>query len=218
MAQKRIIGFLLITIAALCSASCSSPQTSPSSKLSPSVTTTPSPSDTFDSEIRLAKNEVEEEFLQAALASCELTKTKSLGLYDSDGTGSHVTYFRPANTADLLLPENQITEDSTGATLPNVYYNYLPSLFDPCELERQAGLVSDPNPVLLEHKVVKIDPLCFAWSQHQGGANLETMYYYVTNGLITRYSRQAGSAIMTEVSYEEFTGDRAQYFVTAYGY
>jgi hypothetical protein len=218
MAHQRKLSLLVITIAALGLASCSSPTASPSTSPSPSVTPTSSPTDTSASGIRLAKNDLETEFLQVALASCELTKTKSLGLYSSDENGSTMTYFRPVESANLLFPENQISEDANGEAIDDIYNNYLPALFDPCLLEKQAALSDDPNAELLEHTVEKIGTNTYAWSQHHGGANLDTMYYDVTDGLITRYSKVNGSAIMTEVSYTDFSGDLANYFVTAYGY
>jgi hypothetical protein len=218
MAHQRKLSLLVITIAALSLASCSSPTASPSTSPSPSVTPTSSPTDTYQSEILLANNDLEEEFLQVALASCELTKTKSLGLYSSDENGSTMTYFRPVDSENLLFPENQISEGSKGDAIDDIYNNYLPALFDPCLLENQAALADDPNAELLEHTVEKIGTSTYAWSQHHGGANLDTMYYDATDGLITRYSEVKGSAIMTEVSYSDFSGDLANYFVTAYGY
>jgi hypothetical protein len=182
------------------------------------VTPTVTPTDTFESEILLANSAIEEEFLSAALDSCELTKTQSLSLYSSEGDTSNVTYFRPVETENLLFPENQISEGSTGEEIPDIYNNNLPSLFDPCLLEEQAALAEDPNAELLEHTVEKISANRYAWSQHQGGANLETMYYDVTDGLITGYSKENGSAVMTEVAYTEFSGDLADYFMQAYGF
>jgi hypothetical protein len=129
-----------------------------------------------------------------------------------------VTYFRPVERANLLFPENQISENSTGDDTPDIYNNYLPPLFEPCLLEEQAAMADDLNAELLEHTIEKLGPYRYAWSQHQGGANLETMYYDVTDGLITRYSKEDQSGIMTEVSYTEFSGDIANYFVEAYGY
>jgi hypothetical protein len=218
MAHQRTLSLLVLAIAALGLASCSSPTASPSTSPSPSVTPTSSPTDTYQSEILLANNDLEEEFLHFALASCELTKTKSLGLYSSDENGSTMTYFRPVDSENLLFPENQISEGSNGDAIDDIYNNYLPSLFDPCLLENQAALADDPNAELLEHTVEKIGTNTYVWSQHHGGANLDKMYYDVTDGLITRYSKVNGSAIMTEVSYTDFSGDLANYFVTAYGY
>ena len=224
MAHRRKISLLVLAIAALSLSSCSSSTPTPSTSPTPSVTPTASPTDTFDSEILLANNELEEEFLQAALDSCELTKTKSLivmsseGILTSSGETSHVTYFRPAEREDLLLPENQVSENSNGDIIPGVYNNNLPGLFDLCLLEEQAALVDDPNAEVLEHTLEKINPYLYAWSQHQGGANLETMYYEVKDGLITMYSTDAGFVNMTELAYTEFTGDIASFFVTAHGY
>ena len=218
MAHRRKINSLVLTLAAMSLASCSSTTAAPSTSPSPSVTPTVTPTDTYVSEFRLANNEIEEEFLRAALDSCELTKTQSLVLHSSEADTSNVTYFRPVERANLLFPENQITDRGTGTSMPDVYNNYLPPLFDPCLLEEQAALGADPKAELLEHTVEKIGPYRYAWSQHQGGANLETMYYDVTDGLITRYSKGDGSAIMTEVSYKEFSGDIANYFARAYDY
>lgn len=218
MARLRKLTLLALTFTAMGLASCSSPTAAPSTSPSPSVTPTATPTDTYQSEILLANNAIEEEFLRAALDSCELTKTQSLVLSSSEADTSNVTYFRPVERANLLFPENQISENSTGDDTPDIYNNYLPPLFDPCLLEEQAALADDPNAELLEHTVEKLGPYRYAWSQHQGGANLETMYYDVTDGLITRYSKVEGSAIMTEVSYAEFSGDLQNYFVEAYGY
>lgn len=216
MVHRRNISFVVLLLGALSLASCSTPTATPSNSPSPSVTPTETPTDNYESEILLANNELEEEFLEIALNSCELTKTKSLHLFYSDGTTSTVTYFRPSE--EPLLPENQISENSLGDTIPGIYNNYHPALFHPCLLEEQAVLADDLSAEVLEHTVEKISPYRYAWSQHQGGANLETTYYDVTDGLITRYSKEDGSAIMTEVSYEEFSGDVANYFIEAYGY
>ena len=218
MAHRRRISLFVLTIAALSLSSCSSPTATPSTSPPPLVTPTVTPTDTFESEILLANSAIEEEFLSAALDSCELTKTQSLSLYSSEGDTSNVTYFRPVETENLLFPENQISEGSTGEEIPDIYNNNLPALFDPCLLEEQAALAEDPNAELLEHSVEKISANRYAWSQHQGGANLETMYYDVTDGLITGYSKENGSAVMTEVAYTEFSGDVADYFMQAYGF
>ncbi len=44
------------------------------------------------------------------------------------------------------------------------------------------------------------------------------MYYDVTDGLITGYSKENGSAVKTEVAYTEFSGDLADLFKQAYGF
>ena len=216
MAHQRKLSLLFITIAALGLASCSSPTASPSTSPSPSVTPTSS-TDTSANGIRLAKNDLETEFLKAALASCELTKTKSLGLYSAEGESATMTYFRPVESENLLYPENQISETGDGKAIDDIYNNYLPALFDPCLLENQAALADDPNAALLEHTVEKIGTNTYAWSQHQGGASLETMYYEVTDGLTTSYSKVKESKDKTTVSYTDFSGDLANRFVAAYG-
>jgi len=216
MSRRSKLSLVVLLLGSLSLASCATPTATPSDSPSPTATPTVAPTDSYESEILLANNELEEEFLQIALNSCELTKTKSLHLYYSDGNTSTITYFRPSE--NLLLTENQISENSSGDSIPGIYLNELPTLFDPCLLEEQAALAGDLNAELLEHTVEKISTFRYAWSQHQGGANLETVYYDVTDGVISQYSKEADSAIKTEVSYEEFSGDLADYFVVAYGY
>ncbi len=164
MTHRRRISLFVLTIAALSLSSCSSPSATPSTSPSPSVTPTATPTDTFESEILLANSAIEEEFLSAALDSCELTKTQSLSLYSSEGDTSNVTYFRPVETENLLFPENQISEGGTGEEIPDIYNNNLPALFDPCLLEEQAALAENPNAELLEHSVEKISANRYAWS------------------------------------------------------
>ena len=216
MAYRSKVSLVVLLLGSVSLASCSTPSATPSNSPSPSVAPTVEPTDSYESEILLANNELEEEFLQIALASCELTKTKSLQVYDLHGDGTTITYFRPSD--NLLLAENQVSENHMGELLPTTYVNNLPMLFYPCLLEEQAALVEDPNAELLEHTVEKLSPNRYAWSQHQGGANLETIYFDVSDGLISTYSKELNSAIKTEVSYEEFGGDLAQYFINAYGY
>jgi len=221
MGHRRRTSLLVLTIAALSLSSCSSSTPTPSTSPSPSVTPTATPTDTFDSEILLANNEIEEEFLRAALDSCELAKTQSLVLWsyeESDGQLTNSTYFRPVESSEqLLFPENQISEGSAGEDIPDLYNNYLPPLFDPCLLEQQAALADDLNAELFEHTVEQIGPYEYAWSQHQGGANLEKMYYTVTDGIISRYSKDNEWPIGTEVMFMEFSGDLENKFIAAYG-
>ena len=205
---------LVLILGSLSFAGCSTPAAT--TLESPSPTPKASNNDTFQSEIFLANSELEEEFLQIALASCELTKTQSLHLYDSQGVTSISTYFRPSE--NLLDPENQLSENSVGDFIPGIYNNYLPAFFDPCLLEEQAVLAENPDAELLEHSVEKIGTFRYVWSQHQGGANLESMYYDVRDGFISQYSKEENSAIKTEVSYTEFSGDTANFFIEAYGY
>ncbi|NDC19533.1 MAG: hypothetical protein EBZ87_04620 [Microbacteriaceae bacterium] len=221
MAHRRSISLLVLTIAALSLSSCASPAATPSTSPEPTVTPTATPTDTFDSEILLANNEIEEEFLRAALDSCELAKTQSLVLWsyeESDGQLTNSTYFRPVESSEqLLFPENQISEGSAGEDIPDLYNNYLPPLFDSCLLEQQAALADDLNAELFEHTVEQIGPYEYAWSQHQGGANLEKMYYTVTDGIISRYSKDNEWPIGTEVMFMEFSGDLENKFIAAYG-
>lgn len=214
MAYRKKFALLALTLAALSLAGCSTP--TPDPLASPSSTPSVSQVDAYQSDILLANNELEEEFLEIALASCELTTTKSLNLYDLQGNTSTTTYFRPSD--NLLDPENQLSENSLGDFIPGIYTENLPALFLPCLLEKQAALAQDPNAVLLEHTVEKIGPFNYVWSQHHGGASLESTYYDVTDGLISQYSAEQGSAIKTEVAYTDFSGDVADFFVGAYGY
>ena len=214
MADRKRLTLVALTLAALSLAGCSTP--TPDPLTSPSSTPSATQVDAYQSDILLANNELEEEFLEIALASCELTKTKSLSLYDLQGNTSTTTYFRPSD--NLLDPENQLSENALGDFIPGIYTENLPALFYPCLLEAQAASAADLNAELFEHTVEKIGPFNYVWSQHQGGANLETLYFDVMDGLISQYSKEQGSAIKTEVAYTDFSGDVADFFVGTYGY
>lgn len=214
MTYRKTLTLLVLTFSALSLAGCGTSNPTPTA--SPSPTPAASQADTYESDILLANNELEEEFLEIALASCELTTTKSLNLYDSQGNTSTTTYFRPSD--NLLDPENQLSENALGDFIPGIYTENLPGLFYPCLLEAQAASATDLNAELFEHSVEKIGPFNYVWSQHQGGANLESMYFDVMDGLISQYSKEQGSAIKTEVAYTDFSGDIADFFIGAYGY
>ncbi len=211
MARHRYIGLVIFSLLTLGMSGCASATGTPVATETPTET----PTDMYQSEILLANNELEEEFLQIALASCAQTQTKSLIVVDSGASASEATYFRPGE--DLLNPENSFTDGPLGDRIANRYTEFLPRLFDPCLLEQQAAYADDPNAPLLEHSVVKVSPFRYVWSQHHGGANLESLNYDVTDGLISQYSTD-DNQIFTEVGYTEFEGDVANFFIEYYGY
>ncbi|MEI7419667.1 MAG: hypothetical protein WCK24_02270, partial [Actinomycetes bacterium] len=159
----------------------------------------------YGSKILLAKDDLELEFLTIALASCKKAQTDGLIITDSENT----TYFRPTEKDEFTdWAFDQVTVDKGKAT-PGKFYNYLPSFFDPCDLEIQAHR-AEPDAPVLEHKVDKMADNSYAWSQHHGGYSLEETVYQITDGLITRYGRYNNLSVI--VSYGPLSAEQLAFF------
>ena len=161
----------------------------------------------YSKKIVLAKNALELEFLTIALNSCR--KAQEVGF--SITSGDSVSYFRPA--AEGIFPNWPFDEVSlkNGVVEPDIYSNYFPSLFYPCDLELAARHWSNKlDDVGLEHKVDKYADNSYSWSQHQGGYNLEEIVYQVTDGLINRYGKY--NKMDAVVGYGPFTPEQLALF------
>ena len=206
------VGTLLLLSALLVTGCSNSPSNQQSGK-------TPEPSSTetedqkplyplgldYGSKILLAKDDLELEFLTIAIASCKKAQTDGLIITDSENT----TYFRPkANDENTDWPFDQVTVDKGKAT-EGKFNNYLPSFFDPCDLEIQAHRAEAEAPVL-EHKVERCADNSYSWSQHHGGYHMDETVYQVSNGLIVRYGPY--NNLDTVVSYGPFTPEQSAYF------
>lgn len=158
----------------------------------------------YDAEILLVKNELELEFLTIALNSCK--KAQDDGLVVDSPQGQSL--FRSAergNFPEWPFEQVSIRDGKTGYGSNVIYFNYPPSLFDPCSLERQARF---PNveAVGIEHKVTKLADNFYGWFQHQGGASLEKTVYQVKDGLIAAYG--ADEKVDTKVTYGPLTAEQ----------
>jgi hypothetical protein len=159
----------------------------------------------YGSKILLAKDDLELEFLTIALASCKKAQTDGLIITDNENT----TYFRPTEKSESTdWPFDQVTVEK-GKASSGKFYNYLPSFFDPCDLEIQAHR-AEPDAPVLEHKVDKMADNSYAWLQHHGGNSLEETVYQVTDGLITRYGRYNNLSVL--VSYGPLNAEQLAFF------
>ena len=209
------IQLVVVALATLLLSSCSSGSTtdqgikteSPKASPSTSETTSKKPATfiDYDADIVLAKDQIELEFLRIALASCKKAQEDGFIVKDYDGD---VSYFLPA--AEGLWPYwpfDEVTV-SDGQIAFAKYFNYPPSLFDPCDLEREARH-RQAEDVGIEHKLVRIDENTYAWSQHQGGYSLEKTTYQIKNGLISGYFAEDWSA---GISYGPLTSKQLELF------
>ena len=158
----------------------------------------------YDAEILLAKNELEHEFLTIALNSCKKAQDDGFVVDSTQGQ----SLFRSAERG--IFPEwpfeqVSIRDGKTGYGSNVIYYNYPPSLFDPCSLERQARF-ANVEPVGIEHKVTKLASNSYAWFQHHGGASLEKTVYQVKDGLISAYGPD--DKVATTVTYGPLTAEQ----------
>jgi len=208
------VGTLLL-VGALLVSGCSSGAKKDEASSSPDPSSSPTETETqkplfppgldYESKILLAKDDLELEFLTIALASCKKAQTDGLIITDSENT----TYFRPTEKDEFTdWPFDQVTVEK-GKASAGKFYNYLPSFFDPCDLEIEAHR-AEPDAPVLEHKVDKMADNSYAWLQHHGGASLEENVYQITNGIITRYGRY--NNMDTVVSYGPLSAEQQAFF------
>jgi len=186
------------------------PSDTPEESESPQ-TTSPKGLD-YTQPIKLAKNDLELEFLNIAFDSCEKAQRDGLIVTSSKDK----TYFRPIESDDFpnwpYWPFEQVTV-TDGKVGAGIYVNYLPSFFEPCDLEIQARLV-EPDAAVLEHEVDRWANNSYGWKQHHGGQALDETVYQVTDGLITRYGRY--NNLDTVISYGPFTAEEQALFDEVY--
>ena len=209
---KFVAGIILLPL--LASACSSNSLSEPKDSQSPSTSVSESPQPklspmfglNYSGEILLAKNDLEREFLTFALNSCKKAQTDGFIITDSEGT----SYFRPSldvSAQDWPFEEVSVVDGKVGE---GIYYNELPALLAPCDLEIQAQREEADAP-LLEHKVRSEGNGKYTWSQHNGGYSLEPMTYLVVNDLITSYGREV-SADQVKVAYGPLTDDQQTLF------
>ena len=156
----------------------------------------------------LVKNDLETEFLNIAINSCNKALEDGFVIKNSEGT----SYF--ISSSDSLFDRFKIKEVSLkdGVVGGPKYLDWAPGLFYPCETLIQADVVnpSDDNYVILEHSLKKTNDGEYKWGQHHGSASLdETTYTVGSDGLISGY---LDGTWKSEVRYGPLTETELGYF------
>jgi len=210
---------MLIFVLAI--ASCSTAKSTDANQ-KPSMTSTNSPSTPTEAEkvnleainnmrlgiSKLAKNDLEVEFLDIAFNSCKKALEDGFVIKDPDSTSYFISsadsQFYPFKTREV-----SVTDGKVGGPK---YLDWPPFLFDACGTLIQANFVkpSDVNYLVLEHSIEKTGDGSYKWGQHHGAANLDVTTFNIgTDGLISGYGAGDWNS---EVRYGPLTETELGYF------
>ena len=162
------------------------------------------------------KNELDQEFLDIAEKSCIKAYEDGL-IFSSNFSGAEeVSYFKQGQTDSLgWWKLSQVTVTKDGVQSPGIWFNYLPAIFDPCDVMIQGAM--DIHSKVLEHSLKKNKDGSYDWGQHHGGANLDVVNYKVgPDGLFSEVFmqsvEQSDEVYKFKATYGPLTQEQLDYF------
>jgi len=139
----------------------------------------------------LAQTAAEDKFIEIADKSCNLAMKNGFVMTEAGYSTIFPAQPKGATPSRLAQPGAFVTLDATGKNVIR-YYDYVPSLCEPTDLNRQVPLLK-AGMKTTEHRLTKLTSTKFAWFSHHGSSDLNKTIFNLSKGLITGWSLWNGS-------------------------